>query len=153
MRELTKSVFGCTWAMSIFGLQQMLDIAGGLTGSTDRAARAARSFDSVATVAASELGRGMRSAFDAGNNLQHRVVDLLFGGLTALTPQPCADTVAPNGTASCSQSPPPHAGPKDSNNRCPGPNPFAQKRSGSEVASPSPLSGSRSQGLGAMPST
>jgi hypothetical protein len=131
MRELTRSVFGCTWAMSMFGLQQMLDIAGSLTGSTDRATRAMKGFDSVTTVVTGELSETMRSAFDAGNNLQLRFVDLVFRGLSALSPQQCVG-MASDGTRSRSQ---PQASTQTGNTgdpcgQCPPPNPFMRSTFG-----------------------
>ncbi|HEY1338310.1 MAG TPA: hypothetical protein VGF59_12405 [Bryobacteraceae bacterium] len=87
MRDLTKSMFSWTWAMSVFGAQQMMDMAGGAAGSADCASRASRRFDNIAAAAAGEMGQTMRAAFDAGNNMQRSMVDLFFGSLAMLDPQ------------------------------------------------------------------
>ena len=134
----------------MFGLQQMLDIAGSLMGSIDHATRAAKSFDSVATVATGELGETMRSAFDAGNNLQRRMVDLVFRGLTALSPQQCVGK-ASDGASSQRPATPRTGRPGDPCSQYARPNPFAQTRSGA-VPTPSPMGGCQPQGWGSMPS-
>lgn len=106
MRELTKSIFSWSWAMSVFGVQQMIDLAGGLVGSQERAGEAARRFDNVAGAAAAEMGQSMRATLDAGNNMQRGAVDLMFNSLGMFDPRRwtnmagCAPPAsAPNGAA------------------------------------------------------
>ena len=71
MNEFTKSAFSFTWAMSVFGAQQMFNL---LTPS-----RATRGFNQVARAAEGELGDVLRGAFRAGDALQRGTVDAAFG--------------------------------------------------------------------------
>src|SRR4051812_21701258 len=84
MRELTKSMFGWSWAMSLFGMQQMADLAGGMMGNTERARKATRSFDNVTSAGVGEMGQTMRTAFETGNNMQRCMMDLFFAGLSMM---------------------------------------------------------------------
>ena len=71
MREFTKSMFSYTWAMSLFGAQQMLNI---LSPS-----KAVKSFEGVASATRGELGQPLQAAFRAGDEMQRRMIDLMFG--------------------------------------------------------------------------
>ena len=71
MREFTKSMMSYTWAMSLFGVQQALNIFS--------PSKATESFDNVTEATREEFGEGLRAAFRAGDNLQRGVVDLTFG--------------------------------------------------------------------------
>jgi hypothetical protein len=71
MREFTKSMMSYTWAMSVFGVQQMVNVF--------RPSQATESFDNVTEATRDELGDGWRAAFRAGDNLQRGMVDLAFG--------------------------------------------------------------------------
>jgi hypothetical protein len=71
MRELTKSVFSASWAMSLFGVQQMVNLAD--------PARAARAFDSVAQAAATGFDGVTRAAYETGDRLQRQMVDATLG--------------------------------------------------------------------------
>jgi hypothetical protein len=90
MRELTKSMFGCTWAMSVFGLQQLMDLAKGAGVSADGVGKVAQRFDNVTAAAIGEVEKTMLAAFDTGNNLQHGMVNFLFSSLSSLTRQLCS---------------------------------------------------------------
>ena len=96
MRELTKSVFSASWAMSLFGVQQMVNLAD--------PARAARAFDSVAQAAATGFDGVTRAAYETGDRLQRQMVDAtlgLFGccgGRDGQGSRP-ASAGAPNGSA------------------------------------------------------
>jgi len=80
MRELTKSTISYTWAMSIFGVNQMLKMLnpsqwnGHRNGPTD-------DFNQVTQATFNTLGGVSRSMFCAGDNLQRGVVDLVFGAV------------------------------------------------------------------------
>lgn len=74
MREFTKSMMSYTWAMSLFGVQQMVNAF--------RPSKAAESFDNVTEATREEFGDGLRAAFRAGDNLQRGIVDLTFGVMT-----------------------------------------------------------------------
>ena len=74
MRGFTKSMTSYTWAMSLFGLQQMVNVF--------RPAKAADSFDHVTKATEEELGGALKATFRAGDNLQRGFVDVTFGVLT-----------------------------------------------------------------------
>lgn len=78
MREFTKSMMSYTWAMSVFGVQQMFDVF--------NPAKAAQSFDSVTKATEEELGDALKAAFHAGDNMQKGLVDVTFGALTLGSP-------------------------------------------------------------------
>jgi hypothetical protein len=77
MRDLTKSFFSFSWAMSMFGLEQMRtmfsdDIEG------KRRDRMAEDFDAVAEAASSRLSKRNASMYESGDKLQREMVDLMF---------------------------------------------------------------------------
>ena len=74
MREFTKSMTSYTWAMSLFGLQQMINIF--------RPAKATESFNKVTKATEEEFGDALKATFRAGDNLQKGFVDVTFGALT-----------------------------------------------------------------------
>lgn len=74
MREFTKSMMSYTWAMSLFGVQQMVNVF--------RPSKASESFENVTKATEDEFGDAMKAAFRAGDNLQRGLVDLTFGVFT-----------------------------------------------------------------------
>lgn len=74
MREFTKSMMSYTWAMSVFGTQQIFNVF--------RPEKAAESFDSVTKATEEELGDALKATFHAGDNMQKGLVDVTFGLLT-----------------------------------------------------------------------
>ncbi|MBC8029064.1 MAG: hypothetical protein H7Z16_03050 [Pyrinomonadaceae bacterium] len=74
MREFTKSMMSYTWAMSVFGVQQMFSVF--------EPTKAAQSFDSVTKATEEELGDALKATFRAGDNMQKGLVDVTFGVLT-----------------------------------------------------------------------
>ena len=74
MREFTKSMTSYTWAMSLFGLQQMINVF--------RPGKATDSFNNVTKATEDEFGDALKATFRAGDNLQRGLVDLTFGVLT-----------------------------------------------------------------------
>jgi hypothetical protein len=73
VRELTKSIASFSWALSLFGLEQMSKML------IPQAARSsAPSLDTVTQSTRQQLGPSMRSAFQAGDNLQRGVIDMMF---------------------------------------------------------------------------
>jgi hypothetical protein len=80
MRDLTKSLASYTWAMSVFGIQQMANLFIPRDGAADRLVG---SLDRVSAVAQDQLSPAMRSAFRAGDELQRLMIDLMFGGLVS----------------------------------------------------------------------
>lgn len=74
MREFTKSMTSYTWAMSLFGLQQMVNVF--------RPGKATESFNNVTKATNDEFGEAVKATFRAGDNLQRGLVDVTFGVLT-----------------------------------------------------------------------
>jgi hypothetical protein len=74
MRELTKSMTSYTWAMSMFGLQQMINVF--------RPGKATDSFNNVTKAAEQEFDDALKATFRAGDNMQRGLVDMTFGVLT-----------------------------------------------------------------------
>jgi len=74
MREFTKSMTSYTWAMSLFGLQQMVNIF--------RPGKATDSFNHVTKATEDQFGDALKATFRAGDNLQKGLVDVTFGFLT-----------------------------------------------------------------------
>ncbi len=74
MREFTKSMTSYTWAMSLFGLQQMVNIF--------RPSKATESFNHVTKATEDQFGDALKATFRAGDNLQRGLVDVTFGVLT-----------------------------------------------------------------------
>ena len=62
MREFTKSMTSYTWAMSLFGLQQMI--------APFRPAKATESFNRVTKATEEQFGDALKATFRAGDNLQ-----------------------------------------------------------------------------------
>ncbi len=80
MRELTKSIFSFSWAMSLFGIQQTTNLM-----SPEKAAKA---FNSVTEATEGQLTDVMKTTFSAGDKLQRSAVDMTLGMFTgeALNP-------------------------------------------------------------------
>jgi hypothetical protein len=74
MREFTKSMMSYTWAMSLFGVQQMVNVF--------RPSKAVESFDHVTEATEEQFGDALKAAFRAGDNVQRGMVDLTFGVFT-----------------------------------------------------------------------
>jgi hypothetical protein len=74
MRDFTKSMTSYTWAMSMFGLQQVINVF--------RPGRATDSFNNVTKAAEEEFDSALKATFRAGDNLQKGLVDMTFGVLT-----------------------------------------------------------------------
>jgi hypothetical protein len=74
MRELTKSMTSYTWAMSLFGIQQMVNVF--------RPEKATQAFNSVTKATEEQFGEALKATFRVGDNLQQGFVDVTFGILT-----------------------------------------------------------------------
>ena len=77
MRELTKSMMSYTWSMSVFGMQQFINL---MTPSNDACGKATQAFDNVTDATTETFGGAMKQAFQAGDSLQHGLIDIMFGG-------------------------------------------------------------------------
>jgi hypothetical protein len=85
MREVTKSLFSFSWAISLLGAKQ----AGNLMCLTDQncSGSAPAAFDSITQVAVAQLDEPLRRLFLSGDALQKSLIDTTFkalsvGGLT-----------------------------------------------------------------------
>jgi hypothetical protein len=76
MRDLTKSLMSFSWAMSMFGLKQAMSML-----NPQSMGNAASSFEEVTRSTESQLGSLTRSTFQAGDQLQRRMIDMAFGVL------------------------------------------------------------------------
>jgi hypothetical protein len=77
MQQLTKSLGSFTWAMSLFGVQQMTNA---LRVSRDSGAnKAVEALDEVTRASIEQCGTTMRETFDMGDKLQREMIDLMFG--------------------------------------------------------------------------
>ena len=74
MREFTKSMTSYTWAMSLFGLQQMFNVF--------RPGKATESFNNVTKATEEEFSEALKATFRMGDNVQKGLVDVTFGILT-----------------------------------------------------------------------
>lgn len=86
MRDLTRSIASFSWAMSLFGVEQMANLLS--------PRRAADAFTAVARTAEGTLGPGLRTAFQTGDRLQRAMVDLSFS-LVGLGPSANGGGAAP----------------------------------------------------------
>jgi hypothetical protein len=80
MREFTKSMMSYTWAMSMFSVQQMVNLLTPQGGRQNHPATDA--FNNVSQCTVEEMGDAMRATFRLGDNIQRGLVDLTFGVLT-----------------------------------------------------------------------
>ncbi len=87
MRELAKSFNSFSWALSLYGAQQLLNLVQRpVPGPADASTTG---LGSVAQAAEGQLGGTLRQTFESGDRLQRRAVDLAFDLLnpaTALDP-------------------------------------------------------------------
>ena len=74
MRDLAKSMFSFSWAMSLFGFQQTLNLV--------KPPQAAKAFDAVREATTAQLGDLLNQTFRAGDKVQRELVDLTLGPLT-----------------------------------------------------------------------
>ena len=80
MRDFAKSLFSFSWAMSLFGIQQTLNLM--------RPSKVAEAFDNVTQATEGEMSDALKAAFRAGDNLQRELVDLTLGILTGQSLNP-----------------------------------------------------------------
>lgn len=89
MREFIKSMFSFSWAMSIFGAQQMANVV--------NPSRAAKSFESVKNAAAKEFDTLTQTTFAAGDNLQRGLVDMISSVLSTAQNNPSNPSTSSSG--------------------------------------------------------
>jgi hypothetical protein len=88
MRELAKSMFGLSWAMSVFSAQQLGKL---IAPSQEAIDGAIAEVDEVSRFIQSRLTESMAQQFQAGDEWQRRLVDAAFTAgtpLQTLDPRP-----------------------------------------------------------------
>lgn len=74
MRDFTKSMFSFSWAMSLFGIQQTVNLL--------MPAKAAKAFDNVTDATTEQFDDVLKAAFRAGDNAQRGMLDLMLCAFT-----------------------------------------------------------------------
>jgi hypothetical protein len=87
IRDLTKSMLSFSWAMSLFGVEQLANTLIPQTPSQPNH-RATTAFNAVTQVTEEQLSGVFKGAFRAGDQLQRGMVDLMFGMLSLETFNP-----------------------------------------------------------------
>ena len=103
MRELVKSMFDFSWAMSLFGARRIADLLSARDGC-QATERAAAPLASVSSAAAEQLNGIISSAFQTGDRVQRRMVDAVFDVLPSC--QSAAQPPQHSTTPSISLTPP-----------------------------------------------
>lgn len=79
MRELAKSMIRFSWAMSLFGLEQLGKLVEEKKeGDEERSTKVTNSFDSVSGTTQSGFSDRTRRLYDSGDQLQGEMVDAFF---------------------------------------------------------------------------
>ncbi len=78
MQQFTKSLGSFTWAMSLFGLQQMTDAVGTSSGKSG-SNNAVEALNEVTRVSLEQCGATVRETFEIGDKLQRNIADMIFG--------------------------------------------------------------------------
>lgn len=103
MRELAKSMVGFSWAVGLFGVQQ---ITKAMTAGSEPPAQTAAELDEVAQAAERHLTEPFARQFHAGDEWQRKLVDVFFDAASlrsfdprsvasSLDPRPMIDSVDP----------------------------------------------------------
>lgn len=80
MREFTKSMMSYGWAMSLFGVQQVVNV---LTPKGQQNQHpATEAFNEVADATREQMGDVLKSTYRAGDNVQRGMVDVMFSVMT-----------------------------------------------------------------------
>lgn len=93
MREVAKSMLGFSWAVSLFGVQQMAKL---VTASSDTPQALASQFDEATRAVQSFLSETAAQQFRAGDEWQRSAVDTLFDAAALrVDPQRVASALDP----------------------------------------------------------
>jgi hypothetical protein len=76
MREFTKSMMSYTWGMSLFGVQQMVNVM--RPPQQGQQHPATEAFNNVAQCTVEQMGDAVRSTYRIGDNVQRGMVDVMF---------------------------------------------------------------------------
>ena len=94
MRDFIKSTLRFSWAMSLFGVQQLENIG---EDSSQQNNKTATAFEKVTQASEEQLAGVVKSAFKAGDQLQSGMVDMILGALPG-HPRSAGSTTTPVGT-------------------------------------------------------
>jgi len=78
MREFTKSMMSYSWALSVFGVQQVINLFKPGQGQ-DQTVKARQAFDRITDATNETFDQTLRQMFGTGDKLQQGVVDVMFG--------------------------------------------------------------------------
>jgi hypothetical protein len=81
IRDLTKSMLSFSWAVSLFGVQQLTNTLLPQKPSQPTH-RATAAFNAVTQATEEQLDNVLKGVFKAGDTLQRGMVDLMFGCLS-----------------------------------------------------------------------
>ena len=101
MRDFIKSTLRFSWAMTLFGVQQLENT---VEDSTHQDGKTITAFDSVTEATEEQLSGVVKNAFKAGEQLQSGVVDAMFGAIPS-RPQATSSTPVSGGTQPNQQPP------------------------------------------------
>lgn len=82
MRELAKSMMSYTWAMSMFGVQQAINLVAPVRGA-GQSTKTSQAFDNVTEATTRTFDTNLMQAFETGVSLQSGLIDMMFGGCLA----------------------------------------------------------------------
>src|ERR1041384_7695701 len=88
MRDLIKSTLRFSWAMSLFGVQQLENM---VEDASHQDSKTITAFESVSKTAEEEIGGVVRDAYKSGERLQSRMVDMILGAASG-RPEPTGST-------------------------------------------------------------
>jgi hypothetical protein len=90
LRDLAKSMMSCTWAMSVFGMRQMISL---LSPSGDsRAKNLAQAVDKVTDAATTTFDDSSQTVYRVGTTIQNAVIDVTLGGAIFDARKPAKET-------------------------------------------------------------
>lgn len=94
MREVAKSMLGFSWAVSLFGVQQMARL---MTSSSVSPEAMASQFDEASRAVQGFLNDTVAQQFRAGDEWQRRLVDTVFdaASLQAMDPKKLGEMIDP----------------------------------------------------------
>ena len=95
MREVAKSMLGLSWAVSLFGFQQLSKMVGGSTAQPQNTTAA--EVEEVSRAVQSHLFGSAALQFRAGDEWQRRMVDVMFdtASMRSLSPRRMVEALDP----------------------------------------------------------
>ena len=94
MRDFFRSALRFSWAMSLFGVQQLENL---VADSSQGQNKTATAFETITQATEQQLSGVVKDAFKAGDQLQSEMVDAMFAAIPG-QPQPAASMTAPAGS-------------------------------------------------------